>query len=134
MPEAQGFSKMPMAGPYGNSSLVARSITLAAAAIATGIDFIELPPGTKLNDVKLINDALGASTTLSVGLRYPNADGTDSATALLAAASTSSAGARTGAFHPMTFDTPLVVTGTVGGAAATGKVTLHVIYEYVGTK
>lgn len=132
--DAKSYSKMPMAGPFGNASIIARSITLAAAAIATEINFIELPPGTKLLDVKLINDALGASTTLSAGLRYPNGDGTDSATALLPAAATTSAGARTGAFHPKTFDTPVIVTGTVGGGAATGEVTLHVIYEYVGTK
>lgn len=132
--EAKGFSKMPMAGPYGNASIVARSIALTAAAIADRIDFIELPPGTKLLDVKAINDALGASTTLSFGLRYPQGGGSDSATALLAAAATSSAGSRNGAFHPITFDVPAVVTGTVGGAAATGNVTLHVIYEYVGTK
>lgn len=133
--EANGFQKMPMAGPYGNSSRIHRQITLSAAAAATAIDFAELPPGTKLSDIRTINDALGASTTMSYGLRYPNAgDGTDSATALLAAAASSSAGVRNGAFHPMIFDVPVIVTGTVGGAAATGKITVELIYEYIGTK
>lgn len=125
---------MAMAGPYGNASVIARTITLAAAAIADRIDFVELPPGTKLLDIKVINDALGASSTVSYGLVYPNGGGTDSAAALLAAASTASAGVRNGAFHPMTFDVPAVVTGTIGGAAATGSITVHAIYEYVGTK
>ena len=130
-----GFDKRMMAGPFGNASKEVRSITLASQAATTELEFMKLPAGTQLNDIKLIHDALGASTTLSVGLKYDSdEEGTTSATALLAAAASTSAGTRAGAFHPMKFDVPVTLTATIGGASATGKVSLQADYEYRGTK
>lgn len=130
-----GFDKQMMAGPYGNASKEVRSITLAAAPIDTEVEFMRLAPGTKLNDVKLVHGALGASVTLEVGVKFESTgDGTTDSDLLLAAGSASAAGARGGAFHPIKFDVPVVLTVTVKGAAATGKVSLHGDYEYIGTK
>lgn len=130
-----GFDKQLMAGPYGNASKEVRSITLAAAPTATELEFMRLAPGTKLNDVKLVHGALGADVTLEVGLKYEISEhGTSDSDALLAAASATAVGARTGAFHPLMLDVPVILTVTVGGALATGKVSLHADYEYIGTK
>lgn len=104
------------------------------------IQFFNLPNGARIIDGYLANDALGASTTLSVGnAAYTNAAGTAvaaSATSYLAATSTSSE-ARTDAFAVISKGSGSVVdankdglpiTATLAGGAATGTIYLMVRY------
>jgi len=112
----------------------------SSLAIGDVIQFFNLPNGARIIDGYLANDALGSSTTLSVGnAAYVNAAGTAvaaSATSYLAATSTSSE-ARTDAFAVISKGSGSVVdankdglpiTATVAGAAATGTIYLSVRY------
>lgn len=133
--DAQSLKTVLRAGEYGDACSATSKIVLAAAAIAARLDFIKLPAGTELQEVILINDALGADTTLSIGELFASAtDGTTSATSLGAAAATSTAGRRESAFHPRVYDAPVTITATIAGAAATGTVTAIVKYRFIGNK
>jgi hypothetical protein len=132
--EATNFRTLPKAGANGDACSFTSSITLSAAAISTRIEWARLPPGTELQEVVLVTDALGASSTLGVGELFDStADGTTAAASLVSAASTASAGRIDSAFHPKVYNTPVTLTSTVGGAAATGKVTAIIKYRYIGT-
>ena len=104
------------------------------------IQFFNLPNGARIIDGYLANDALGSSTTLSVGNgAYTNAAGTAvsaSAASYLAATSTSSA-ARTDIAATIALGSGSVVdankdglpiTATLAGAAATGTIYLTIRY------
>jgi hypothetical protein len=108
--------------------------------IADVIQFFNLPNGARIIDGYLANDALGASTTLSIGnAAYVNAAGTAvaaSATSYLAATSTVSE-ARTDAFAVISKGSGSVVdankdglpiTATLAGGAASGTIYLTVRY------
>jgi len=104
------------------------------------IQFFNLPNGARIIDGYLANDALGASTTLSVGYAaHTNAAGTAvsaSAANFLAATSTSSA-ARTDISATIALGSGSVVdankdgmpiTATLAGGAATGTIYLTIRY------
>ncbi len=104
------------------------------------IQFFNLPNGARIIDGYLANDALGASTTLSVGYAaHTNAAGTAvsaSAANFLAATSTSSA-ARTDVAATIALGSGSVVdankdgmpiTATLAGGAANGTIYLTVRY------
>lgn len=104
------------------------------------IQFFNLPNGARIIDGYLANDALGASTTLSVGYAaHNNAAGTAvsaSAANFLSATSTSSA-ARTDVAATIALGSGSVVdankdgmpiTATLAGGAATGTIYLTVRY------
>lgn len=132
--EATNFRTLPKAGANGDACSFTSSFTFAAAEIGTRVEWAKLPPGTELQEVVLINDALGASSTLGVGELFDStADGTTAAASLTAAASTASAGRIESAFHPRTYQVPVTITSTVAGAAVTGKVTAIIKYRYIGT-
>lgn len=112
----------------------------SSLAIGDVIQFFNLPNGARIIDGYLANDALGASTTLSIGnAAYVNAAGTAvaaSATSFLAATSTTSE-ARTDAFAVISKGSGslvdadkdgLPITATLAGAAATGTIYLSVRY------
>lgn len=104
------------------------------------IQFFNLPNGARITDGYLANDALGASTTLSVGYAaHTNSAGTAvsaSAASFLAATSTSSA-ARTDVAATIALNSGSVVdankdgmpiTATLAGGAATGTIYLTIRY------
>jgi len=104
------------------------------------IQFFNLPNGVRIIDGYLANDALGASTTLSVGYAaHTNAAGTAvsaSAANFLAATSTSSA-ARTDVAATIALGSGSVVdankdgmpiTATLAGGAASGTIYLTIRY------
>lgn len=111
--------------------------SLAASDV---IQFFNLPNGARILDGYLANDALGASTTLSVGYAaHTNAAGTTvsaSAAAFLAATSTSSA-ARTDVAATIALGSGSVVdankdgmpiTATLAGGSASGTIYLTIRY------
>lgn len=116
----------PFAAAHGQA-------TLAAAAIGDKVRLNKLFAGTKIYGVKLVNAALGASTTVSVGFEYVDGQSGGGAAALIAATSTASAAVtREGATAPITLAYDAYVTATVGGAAATGQIDTVVTYEFKG--
>lgn len=77
---------------YAGTDLEPVHDTYEASSAAAGTDIVileqELQAGSGVHDVRIIHDALGASTTLAVALR--DADGNE--TTVVSAQSTSSAG------------------------------------------
>lgn len=116
----------PFAAAHGQA-------TLASAQIGDKVRLNKLFAGTKIYGVKLVNAALGASTTVSVGFEYVDGQAGGGAAALIAATSTASAAVtREGATAPVTLAYDAYVTATVGGAAATGQIDTVVTYEFKG--
>lgn len=132
--DANNLAGVQHAGEYGNGSRAWSSATLAALADGSLVDFLEVPAGTDLYEAKLGNAALGASTTISLGWRYKDGSAGGSATAILAAASTVSAGSRESALiTPIRFEKPAIIYATMGGAAGTGQLAVKIEYVHVGT-
>jgi len=109
-------------------------ITLAAVPVADKIRLNKVYAGTKIYDVKMVNASLGASTTVSLGYEYVNGEAGGSATALLAATATSSAGTtrQTGNIPPVTLEYDAFITATIGGGTATGALNVVTTYEFKG--
>jgi len=113
-----------------------------ASSLASGdvIEMFNLPNGARIVSGRLAHDALGSSTTLSVGYAAHNdADGTSvsaAAAAYKAAASSASAGAANAANTIALGENSLVnadkdglpVSVTMGGAAGTGTIQLTMMY------
>lgn len=133
--ESNRLKKTPIASTYGNLAAEACSMTFAATPVGEH-DFFELPPGAELVEVGIANAALGGSTTMSYGYRYKDAANGAAAPAAIraAAASTAAASANVVLLDPLVFDVPVIITGTLAGAAGTGKVTVVPKYIYRGTK
>lgn len=130
---AQPRTGYPVTSAHGDASSSTYSFTFAAAAISSRVELQELPAGTELQEITIINDALGAGVTLSIGELYRSAaDGTTSATSLKAATAAASAGRIDANFHPRILTAPMQPTITVGGAAATGAISAIVKYRYIG--
>src|SRR5690554_3752450 len=110
-----------MSLPYGNLAVADSGVTLDAADTGTVVDLIELPPGARVIDVKLVNAALGATTTVKVGYRFPDGVGTAADDGFIASGSSVSAGSRSSAIAPKQFSARTIVTATTGGAATTGR-------------
>jgi hypothetical protein len=106
--------------------------TFAATPSADKVRLVKLFAGSKIHDVKAVNAALGASTTISLGYEYVNGEAGGSATALLPATSTVSAGANRSAAAPVELEYDAYITATVGGGAATGDLNVVVFYEFQG--
>ncbi len=116
--------------------------TYEASALASGdvIEMFVLPDGARLLEGSLAHDALGASTTLSVGYAaHTNAAGTAvsaSAAAYKAAAASTSAQkvdvlatlALGSGTETDTNEDGVAITVTMGGAAGTGTIELTIKY------
>lgn len=116
--------------------------TYEASALASGdvIEMFVLPDGARLVEGSIAHDALGASTTLSVGYAaHTNAAGTAvsaSAAAYKAAASSATAGksdvlatlALGSGSEVDANEDGMPVTVTMGGAAGTGTIELTIKY------
>ncbi len=108
-------------------------VTLASAAIADKVRLNKVYAGTKIYDVKMVNAALGASTTVSLGFEYVNGEAGGGAAVLLAATSTSSAAAtRQGATVPVVLAYDAYLIATIGGGVATGALDVVTTYEFKG--
>ncbi|MDN3390861.1 hypothetical protein [Pseudoalteromonas sp. APC 3691] len=118
-------------GAAGNLSLHLVTLSIAAlAANATTIASESLPIGTQITGVRIINDALGADTELTVQVVDHSGGEKD-----LTAFDTASAG-NAGVFVKPVYigdegPSDLVVKNT-GSAAATGEVVLQLEYRYKG--
>jgi len=133
--QAQNYRTIQHSGEYGNCRMAVLEDTLAADGIADVIQLGQIAGSSRIVDVILYNAALGASTTLDVGYRYlTTADGTDDENGFIAAQDTSSA-VRTsmaGDVDTIADGDGVEIVAVVGGAAATGKITVVVLYDWVG--
>ena len=110
-------------------------ITLAAAAIADKVRLTKLFAGTKVYDVKMVNAALGASTTVAIGFEY--CDGTAGGTAaafIPATATSAAAGTREALIAPITLTYDAYIIATIAGGVATGALDVITTYEFKGVK
>ncbi len=133
---------MNKANELGGRVRVAHGV-YEASSLASGdvIEMFILPDGARLLEGSLAHDALGSSTTLSVGhAAYKNADGTAVAAAAAAykAAAASTAAQKVDIIATLALgsgteldadEDGVIVTATMGGAAGTG--TIEVTIKYV---
>lgn len=120
--EGNSFRSQMTHGTYGDCVSDHRFHDCNAVPAATTIDLGEYPAGTRVDDLKLVHEALGAGVTVSVGIRYPKGGGTDDAAAFLAAASAASAGARRSDAKPYAVPADAILTATIAGSPATGRI------------
>lgn len=118
-------------GAAGNLSLHLVTLSIAAlAANATTIASESLPIGTQITGVRIINDALGAGTELTVQVVDHSGGEKD-----LTVFDTASAGNASEFVKPVYIGdegpSDLVVKNT-GSAAATGEVIIELEYRYKG--
>lgn len=106
--------------------------TLAAAAIADKVRLVKLFAGTKIFGVYLVNAALGASTTVSVGFEHENGEAGGGAAALIPATATNAIGRVESLVKPTILKYDTFITATIGGAAATGAIDVVVLFEHQG--
>ena len=129
------YNTSQQAGEYGNACTAIFTKTLAAGQIGDIVKYGVIPGSAKITCVTLINAALGASSTQSLGVRYVKAsEGSTAATQFFTTQATSSAGRNESAAGVYTVATGrgVEIIGTLAGAAATGLVTVLVDYVYVG--
>lgn len=124
------------AGEYGNYTKEARTLNeLGGVSANTTVRALFVHAGTKVTDLDLLHEDMGASTTLAVGFEYVDpADGAADAAYFLAAASSVSAGARKSVARNKAFTKDAYITVTLaGGTSAAGKkFDLNVGYVYSG--
>jgi len=108
------------------------SATLAAAQIGDKVRLNKVYAGTKVYWSKLINAALGASTTVKLGFEYVNGEAGGNDAAFLPATSTAAAASTQGAGVPVTLAYDAYIIATIGGAAATGQIDSVLTFEFKG--
>lgn len=107
-------------------------IVFAAAAIADKARLVRLFAGTKIYEGKMINAALGASSTIALGFEYVNGEAGGSTTALIPATSTAAAAKTDSAVAPIVLLYDAYIIATVAGAAVTGALDVVLGLEHRG--
>lgn len=108
------------------------STVLAAAQIGDKVRLNKVYAGTKVYDAKLINAALGASTTVKLGFEYVNGESGGNDAAFVPATSTAAAAATRSAATPVSLAYDAFIIATIGGAAATGQIDSVLTFEPKG--
>ncbi|WP_454731503.1 MULTISPECIES: hypothetical protein [Cupriavidus] len=119
--DVQYSGEAPLAAAHGK-------YTLAVAQIGDKVRLNLVSAGTKVDQSRLINGALGASTTISLGYEYTDGSGGD-ATAFFNAQATASAASTISASKPVFIPKDAYIVATVGGAAASGDIDTVLFYE-----
>ncbi len=123
--QASSLNKRVYQGEDGNLSKEGFVYTFAADAVGTEIQGLRLPAGLRITGVEYVNAALGASVTFDVKV---------GSTTLVAGISASAANS---GYKPIEHvDTTVdntILSVVVGGAAATGKLTVRIHYTAIGT-
>lgn len=124
--KAPALGKPVYNGTHGNMSMAINNITVKAQASGTKLVMLDIPIGTRITGIRLMNAALGASVTLEPKLRV--ADGTE--TSLLASASGTSVKSQSAAIVPIMIadNGPAKLIVEIGGAAATGRIDVGLEY------
>lgn len=105
----------------------------AAAQIGDKVRLKQLYAGTFVTDVKLINAALGAGVTVSLGFEnVDSSDGTADDAGLIPATAANAAGCTRSNAAPILLAKDCYLVAVIGGAAATGQIDAVVGYEFRG--
>lgn len=111
----------PLAAAHG-------TITFAAHPIATRVRLFKLPVGSKILDFRAMFSALGAGSTIALGIEGVDS-GTTFASVLMTATSTAATGnARMGNTAPVVLEEDSYIIATVGGGAVSGQFDLVMNY------
>lgn len=124
-------------GDTGNSSAGWGEYN-GTASVGDEIQLLKVPGGTEIFDLTMVNAALGASSTLSVGFRYedgttPAGEPTPGDTALIAATSTAAAARTNYTGFPVLFKRNAIIYVKVAGAGISGRVNVRPEYVFKGT-
>ncbi|BBM03789.1 hypothetical protein [Microbulbifer sp. GL-2] len=114
-------------GEYGNLCVATGKAIYEGDPAGTIGSIIKLPAMTKIIGLRMVNDALGSSTTVEVSA-VSDSDGTQ----VLPATSTASAGAESYSGKSILLPEPTALQLTLAGGSATGDVECIVEYVYVG--
>lgn len=120
------------AGTWGNGSVGIFTYTATGEAIGSEIIFGKVPRAAIVYSVKLVNAALGASSTIKVGYRTAEIGGVLAANDAywLAATGTSTAASTASIAAPKQMDEEVYIIGTTAGGTITGVVSVVVEYLY----
>lgn len=121
-------------GAWGNTAVADGGKTLAAAAIADTVDLMKIDGPCRIEDAHMINAALGAGVTISLGWRYQDGSAGGGAAAIFAATAAAAAGRVSMGLAPFSTTKGIVIYATVGGGAATGRIDVAVLYKALGGK
>lgn len=108
------------------------SATLAAAQIGDKVRLNKVYAGTKVYWAKLINAALGASSTVKLGFEYVNGEAGGNDAAFLPATSTVAGASTQGAGAPVTLAYDAYIVATIGGGPVTGQIDAVLAFEFKG--
>lgn len=122
------INNLQMNTTYGNLCAAVGQVEFEGEAAGAEGKLFKLPPMSKLVGLKLINEALGASTTVKVDA----VDAEGNSTAILPASNTASAGRIDYEDAPVMLDVETAITATTAGGAATGVIDVVVEYIYIG--
>ncbi|QKJ87411.1 Putative phage protein [Paramixta manurensis] len=121
---APSLSERVYQGPQGNESVAEGSITLSAAAPGDIVQLLDFPIGMRINSVQVVSDALGEEVKVEI----KSGD-----TVLVPADDFSSAVATVVPVQPyMTQSDGELLTATISGGAAAGKLVVLIRYVAVG--
>lgn len=107
-------------------------MVLSAAGIGDRIRLKKVYAGTKVYEAKLVNEALGADSTVSLGFEYADGQGGGSDTAFLPATSTVAAAATRSDAAPIFLERDAYIVAVVGGGVATGQIDSVLTFEFKG--
>jgi hypothetical protein len=121
-------------GAFGSLSAAVYTYTFAAAQVADVALLGQIPENARVVGLILVNAALGGSTTLTLGYRKVNSGDTLAAEAAAFAtdSDTNSPAGVAYYFTPIKNTVKTYLTATVGGAAATGAITVTLLYIFEG--
>lgn len=109
-------------------------INLVNAAIGDKVRLSRMYAGSKLYESFMVNAALGASTTVSIGFEYVDGQAGGGAAVLIPATNTAGAARTNTPNRPFILEYDAYITATIGGAAATGQLDVMLDFEFKGTK
>ncbi|MEX2964603.1 hypothetical protein [Microbulbifer sp. TYP-18] len=113
---------------YGNLNAAVGRVEFEGEAAGAEGRLFKLPPMCKVVGLKLVNDALGASTTVKVDA----VDKAGNRTAMLSPANTATAGRVDYDGAPVMLDVATTIAATTAGGAATGVIDVVLQYIYIG--
>lgn len=125
-------SKTVYSADFGNASRETLVDTLSSTNVDTEIVFGTFPAGTIIDGIRVMNDALGAGTSMQFGVVSELTDDIQELD-LFGTVNTENVGITEKPIRPFKAKNQSVyLIGKVLGAAATGEVTVNVDYRYDG--
>ncbi|MEC4091587.1 hypothetical protein [Pseudoalteromonas rubra] len=122
--------KVVYSGPHGNASCDTLHDTLSGALVDTETLLGTFPGGTTFDGVRFFNDALGAGTSIELGLRSVD-DSTDMP-GVLGTFDTATEGQKQQLLKPLYIKDNMKIIAKVKGGTASGEILATLDYRYTG--